>query len=392
MGLTPTAFELWWIIDVPETGRTKAVPMQIDTSDPVELKSLACAPCSQRIGPIVYDTVNRQRLVQCGNGQTINVTSFFEPRPTDPGSVKQEPIMSTLLQQAVARFNIKQSIVDTAQNLYATGGIAFVCNGSEVKGSVPMPKDPATKYFPRIDIDAGTHKCSCRSTKANAVQSPCAHAVALLITIDMGGQPTVKPVKVVKQTGNQELVEELRELQNRHAITLSHAHDIELERNILSVRNEQLEAANVNLADQLNKLQQPATELQALQTSRSAQLIDRPDMAIAQLEAMIENRQRSVDWSKAHSSNDVDELKEQNADLSMDLEEARFRLADITEELAAAKRFIESMSDRAALRSHPTMADLLTGVSVLLDEAQNPNGISRGPQYETRNQIERLLN
>lgn len=53
------------------------------------------------------------------------------------------------------------------------------------------------KYTPRVDVLNGTHHCSCRSNKNNALPYPCTHAIALVMAVDNGqqidlSQPTLR--------------------------------------------------------------------------------------------------------------------------------------------------------------------------------------------------------
>jgi hypothetical protein len=102
-----------------------------------------------------------------------------------------------MLSELVNKFSLTQDQTDTAVKYLAAQSVTLrqiiehldetdqTTRPVSVEGYAAYANG---KYTPRIDVLNGTHHCSCRSTKNNALPYPCTHAIALVMAVDNGQQ------------------------------------------------------------------------------------------------------------------------------------------------------------------------------------------------------------
>jgi hypothetical protein len=343
-----TGLDLWYITDNVE-GQLLVAAIQVNPDDQLESRQLAFAATARRIGRIMYDPFIGKRLVEC-DGQLVPMSvyaSYLDTRKVRKTGSDQRSNATmqptSLFDQAVAMFQMTPKQVQLSHAYWnaASNTVKLFSAAPSITGTSHAIKSPAV-YSASIDLTSSTHHCSCRSIKANQIKTPCVHAVALLIALDMGQavqtrmvqQPKApkapKPAKPTIASLQAELARVQAELEATRASGTS---------------------AQVNLEDQDNRLANLQTQVDLLTYDKTV-------------------------------------LNEEKEILAKEVAEATEQIATLTGSLEEAQRFIADMSTYAVLHQQPKQAELLDGLGVVMAHISSKDPLTS----IVCNEFERLLN
>lgn len=164
------------------------------------------------------------------------------------------------LATALAYWDMCDSVNGNSRNLatFNPRNRVVINNGSPViTGTVTAASDTSdAKYSVTLNLATQTHHCSCRSVdKNNTSANPCGHALVLVLAIDAGFSPLIKPAKPAKLTGDANLLAKIAQLE-KEIDEREQAQDTDLiartrEVADLTIRNEKLTKELVGTEDKL---------------------------------------------------------------------------------------------------------------------------------------------
>lgn len=337
-----TGLELWYIAE-KIGGRLKKVAILINPDDKLEVNTLAASPAASRIGRIMYDPYASRRLVEQGN-QLVAMDKYnvnYQSQGSEQRRTStMQPTNLGLFDLAVVQFQMTPKQVQLAHAYWNVAGhtVKLFATAPSVTGVCNAVTSSAS-YSPSINLTDSTHRCSCRSVKANQCPTPCVHATALLIAVDMGQAVQAKAVQQPKAPKAPKVAKQ-------------------------SASNLQTELARVQAE---------------LEKATSAAALDSEDRAnqVASLYAKID----ALTYDKSV-------LAEEKEIMAKELVSAQDQVAVLTGNLEEAQRFIADMGTHAALHQHPNEAKLLDELSVVMAHINAKDQLSS----IVCNDFERMLN